>query len=226
MVRQKPQVVNLELVHKVLDASTANPRLKLCILLTLNCGFGASEIGKLRKDEYNPATGRIFHKRCKTEKSDRVPTVCYKLWTETKELLEQEIANRKKYPKCSESADYLLVNSNGMPLWSESIDKGKSDNITCAFKRLIAKLRGNDPDFPQITYYQFRRTSASLIYNEPDYKALNGLWLGHSPKTVADESYNAREDTILDRCLVWLHARIFGAESPSEIEQNVNIENI
>jgi integrase len=160
-VRQKPKTATLETVHKILNA--ANSRLKLCILLTLNCGFGGAEIGRLTKDEYDPKKGRIRHKRRKTEKSDKAPTVCYKLWNETRELLDQEIANRKNYPQRSEAVDYLLVNSNGMPLWNESINTGKNDNINSAFKRLVAKLRKDDPDFPPITYYEFRRTSSTLI---------------------------------------------------------------
>ena len=213
---RKPKVIPLPLVRRILDAVTDNPRLKLFVLLTLNCGFGASEIGKLTKDEYNPKEGRIRHKRCKTEKSDKVPVVCYKLWNETRQLLNQELANRKKYPQHPESADYLLVNSNGKPLWSENIETGKSDNITNAFKRLITKLCKNDPDLAGIAYYQLRRTSATLIYGEPEYRALNGLWLGHAPQSVADVSYNVREDTMLDRCLEWLRDRIFDVEPPSE----------
>ena len=216
VVRQKPKTIPLPLLRRVLDVVTDNPRLKLFILLTLNCGFGASEIGKLRTDEYNPTTGRITHKRCKTEKSDNVPTVGYKLWNETRELLDQELANRKKYPKHHGSAEYLLVNSNGMPLWSESIDKGKSDNITCSFKRLIAKLCKLDSAFAEIAYYQLRRTSSTQISNEPRYRIYSDLWLGHAPQSVADKHYNVPEDTLLDECIAWLHGKIFGAETPPE----------
>jgi integrase len=222
VVRQKPKTVALDAVHKILNA--ASPRLKLCILLTLNCGFGASEIGKLRKDEYDSVSGRIHHKRCKTEKSDRVPTVCYKLWDETKELLDQAIADMAKYPKHSGTADYLLVNSNGMPLWSESIDKGKSDNITSAFKRLIIKLRKNDPDFPHITYYEFRRTSSTLVYNEPKYRIYNGLWLGHAPQTVAEQHYSVAAGTRLDACIDWLRSRFFCTVPALDVLDDVNME--
>jgi len=213
---QKPKVIPLPLVRRILDAVTDNPRLKLFVLLTLNCGFGASEIGKLTKDEYNSKEGRIRHKRCKTAKSANVPTVGYKLWNETRELLDQELANRKKYPKHPESADYLLVNSNGKPLWSENIETGKSDSITSAFKRLIAKLCKNDPAFAEIAYYQLRRTSSSQIANEPKYRIYNGLWLGHAPQSVADRHYNVVEDTLLDECVEWLHGRIFDAEPSLE----------
>lgn len=164
----------------------------------------------------HPSTDRITHKRHKTEKFDNVPTVCYKLWTETKELLEQEIVNRKKYPQHSSFAELLLVNSNGMPLWNDSIDSGKNNNLDSAFKRLIIKLRKNDPDFPKITYYQFRRTSSTLIYNEPQYRIYNDLWLGHAPQTIAEQHYSVAGDTMLDGCIAWLYGQIFGANPPSE----------
>ena len=147
VMREKPKIIPLDLVRRILEAATDNPRLKLFILLTLNCGFGASEIGQLHKDEYDPVSGRIAHRRYKTEKFDSVPVVVYKLWDITKELLDQEIVNRKNYPKHSQFEKLLLVNENGMRLLSDSIDKARSDNITCSFKRLIVKLRKNDPDF-------------------------------------------------------------------------------
>jgi len=136
--------------------------------------------------------------------------VVYKLWDITKELLDQEIANRKNYPKHSSSAKYLLVNINGMPLLSDSVDKARSDNITCSFKRLIAKLRKSDPDFPSVTYYSFRRTVSTLIFNEPEYMGLAWLWLGHAPNTTAQEHYIAPSETVLDQCIEWLHGEIFG----------------
>ena len=209
VVRQTPKVIPLPVVRKILEAATDNPRLKLFVLLTLNCGFGASEIGQLQKDEYDSATGRITHRRYKTEKSDTVPTVVYKLWAETKELLDMEIANRKNYPARPHSAKLLLANENGMPLWSESIDKGKSDNITSSFKRLIEKLRKIDSDFPPISYYRFRKTVSTLIFNSEDFTGLEWLWLGHAPSTMAGQSYNAAANTRLDRCIEWLHGEIF-----------------
>ena len=209
--RQKPTTVALEWVHAILNA--ASPRLKLCILLTLNCGFGASELGQLEKSEYDPKEGRIKHKRCKTKDSPNAPEVCYKLWDCTKELLDQAIVERAQYPPRPMSAKYLLVNTNGKPLWYEYVADGKSkksDNISCDFRRLITKLRESDPSVPSISYYQFRKTSASLIKNEPKYRMLNELWLAHSPRSVADRHYNAIGDTILDECIAWLHGKIFG----------------
>ena len=73
---QTAEVIELEWVHRILEA--AEPRLRLCILWTLNCGFEASEIGQLTKDRYDATTGRITHKRFKTQRFKKVPTVCYK----------------------------------------------------------------------------------------------------------------------------------------------------
>jgi integrase len=221
VMREKPKVIPLDLVHRILEATTDNPRLKLFILLTLNCGFGASEIGQLHKDEYDPATGRIAHRRYKTEKFDSVPVVVYKLWAETKVLLDQEIDNRKNYPKHSQYAKLLLVNENGTPLLRDSIDKARSDNITCSFKRLIARLRKADPEFPSTTYYSFRRTVSTLIFNEPEYMGLAWLWLGHAPNTTAKEHYIAPSKTVLDGCIDWLHGEIFGSKSPSEAQETL-----
>ena len=67
-----------------------------------------------------------------------------------------------------------------------------------------------------ITYYQFRKTSSTLIYNEPQYWIYNELWLGHAPQTVADLHYNVNDDTVLDECIAWLHDYIFGTKTASE----------
>jgi len=222
---ETPETIPLELVRKLLDG--ASPRLKLYILLTLNTGGGASEVGKIMKSEYDPVACRIIRKRSKTKKSANTPVVSYKLWAETKELLDQEIENCKNYPQLPEYADILLVNSNGYPLWREYVgDDGKvknSDSITSAFKRLVIKLRKNDPTFPHIKYYDFRGTGSSLINNEPRYRGLDELWLGHSPQTVRGKHYNAEDITVLDDCLLWLRSEILGLTAKTEAE-NVNIE--
>ena len=208
--RPKPETISLEWVHKILEA--ANPRLKLCILLTLNTGAGAAEIAQIKKEEYNPATGRITRRRSKTRKSPTAPTVCYKLWDITRQLLDHEIANCKKHTHYK-SLDCLLVNQNGKPLWYTTVTDGKPRTTCCiseAFDKVFGKLREIYPDMPPFTYYQFRKTSASLIKNEPKYRILNELWLAHAPRSMGDRHYNADEDTILDDCLAWLHDKIFG----------------
>ena len=95
----------------------------------------------------------------------------------------------------------------------------KSDCITWAFKALVDKLRNDDPEFPRVTYYAFRRTGSSFISNESRFMSLDWIWLGHAPEKMSDKAYNAKEPTILDDCLEWLHGKIFGLIGQSEVEK-------
>jgi len=70
-----------------------------------------------------------------------------------------------------------------------------------------------------VSYYQFRKTSASFIRNEHQFRTYNGLWLGHAPETMGDQAYNAMDDTILDACIAWLHGKIFRALVSLEMEE-------
>ena len=217
-----PETIPLEWVHKLLES--ANPRLKLYILLALNCGFVSSDIGQLTAEKYDPKAGRITYKRKKTEKFRNVPMVHYKLWDKTKALLDDEIAaNKKKYPK---STKHLLMNENGSPLWTEYIDAEgkthKSDNIASAFKRLVAKLRTVNPDMPSISFKQFRKTSSSLIRNDKMHAMYAWLFLGHSPQTTGDKFYNALDNTILDDTTAWLHDKIYDLLPTSVGDQSQN----
>ena len=170
---------------------------------------------RLRKDEYDPTAGRIIRRHSKTQKSPNTPVVSYKLCPETQELLDWEINNYTKHPKYPKFAECLLLNSKGFPLWREYLGNDgqvqKSDSITSAFKRLVVKLGRTNPYMPSISYYAHRRTGSTLIYNEPQFRGLDELWLGHAPKTVRGKHYNADDITILDACLAWLHGRIFGS---------------
>jgi integrase len=180
------------------------------------------------KEEYDATTGRITRKRSKTQKSKNTPTVCYKLWDETKELLDQEIAKSNNYPQKQDAAPFLLVNSKGSRLWYEFMKDGKTaknDTISRNFKRLVAKVCNQYPSMPRIAYYQLRKTSASLISNEPKYRMFNELWLGHAPHSVADRHYNALDDTILDECLAWLHDKYFGLETPSSASEKSEVND-
>ena len=214
----------MQWLHRILDV--ADSRMRLFLLLTLNCGFGAAEIGRLAKGEYDPIEGRIRHKRRKTGDSPNVPTVCYKLWPETKAFLDQEIEKCKDSPRHPACADLLLVHRDSGVLWQVYVgDDGKprkSDKITIAFSGLVEKLKKSDPEFPHITYYQFRRTSSTLISNDHQYRTYYTLWLGHSPQTMGDRHYNAADDTVLDACIAWLHRKIFGGINLLEREECQN----
>src|SRR5262249_1575823 len=65
------------------------PNLKLYALLGLNCGFTNMDIANISRGAVDFQKGRLVHKRIKTHEQSNVPTVEYKLWPETLELLRK-----------------------------------------------------------------------------------------------------------------------------------------
>ena len=179
-------------IHSLLK--TASDRTRLYILLMLNCGMTQKDVSDLKVDEVDWEMGRINRKRSKTSNHDTVPTVNYLLWPETFHLLQQE--------RSSESADRLLLNSNGSPLCAESIDEDdkyqKTDNIKNAFDRLRKKVNIKKP------LKSLKKTSASLLRGDERFQGLDGLFLGHAPQSMSDKHYTLAPTKLLDRAITWL----------------------
>ena len=122
--------------------STKN-QMRLQILLMLNCGYRASDIATIRVGEIRE--GRIIRKRHKTKKEKDTPTVNYKLWKETKELLE-------KWAVGKEDSDIALRTRSG-GLWAYSDleelgegqlpDTNQTDSIATNYNRIIRDGLGN-----------------------------------------------------------------------------------
>jgi hypothetical protein len=133
----------------------------------LNAGMYPADIARLEHHQIKP--GRIIRKRSKTEGWSNVPIVSYKLWADTATLLEQERSSDKRY---------ALTNENGGQLRRILIgDDGKMTkicNITSAFKRASKRLG--------LTFAMshLRKTSANLLFNNPEFRHLHQLFLGHS----------------------------------------------
>ncbi len=190
-------------IKKILNDPTVSERTKLYLYLCLNTGAYACDISDLEVDQIDLKTGRITRKRSKTRKDPNVPTVSYKLWPQTLRLL-------KKY--CQPSGRALL-NEDGQHLQRKWIkpDTGKPTkvcNITCAFRRAVLKLKltGN--------LSQLRKTSATLIFNHPQFTGLSPLFLGHAPRTLAEIRYTPRDLTALDAALDYL-AEVYGLKEKS-----------
>ena len=117
----------------------------------------------------------------------------YKLWEVTDRLLRKHMET---------SGDWLLLNLNGGQLcrsWIGNDGKAKHvDNIALKYKRLVKK----DDDRP--TLKQLRKTSSNLLFNDKRFKNLHTLFLGHSPRTVAETNYVEPNDDTLDEAIAWL----------------------
>jgi integrase len=171
---------------------TAEGRVRLYLLLMLNCGFGQTDIATLRHDEVDWKKGRIQRKRSKTKKHDRVPEVNYPLWSETFQLLRHYRSNHETL---------ALVNKDSRPLRYEQIVDGKnkvSDAIKSAYWRLQRRTKTSYP------LKLFRKTSSSMIASHDFHAKYVQHFLGHAPATVADKHYVVPSQEQFDKAIRWL----------------------
>lgn len=87
----------------------ADGQLKLHLLLMANCGFYQSDITELKHTEVDWKAGIITRQRSKTDGREETPTVRWKLWPITFELLKK---NRSAHP------ELVLLTNRGKP-WVE-----------------------------------------------------------------------------------------------------------
>ena len=117
-----------------------------------------------------------------------------KLLTHSVALLQQE--------RSSPESERVLLNERGGPLWSEELSKDgkykKNDNVRTAFDRLRRKLKIVKP------LKSLKKTSASLIRGNKEYKGLEDLFLGHAPQSMSDRHYAKPPQELLGEAIEWL----------------------
>ena len=196
-----PVIFDDKEIRQLLDESRG--RTKLFILLMLNCGMTQKDVADLRKSQIDFGAGRIIRKRSKTGMFDAVPTVNYLLWPETLKLLKEFVDHGE--------GELAMLNSNGTPLWSESLSNGKyhkSDNIKNAFDRLRKKLGITKP--PK----SLKKTSSSKIRDNERFNGLEDLFLGHAPQKMSDKHYASALQTLFDKAICWLAGQ-YGLTAPT-----------
>jgi integrase len=185
-------------VRKVLLALPA--RLRLYMLLGLNCGMNAADVGQLRKDQVDFAGGRLVRRRVKIGDRANVPTVDYPLWAETARLLRECL---------SEDPTLALTAMNGAPLWESRQEGDKTpqkDLINQQWKR--AKV--------SIPFKACRSISATMLDRHENYGRFAEYFLGHTPKTVAEEHYQHRSTETFDKAMGWLRTQLLGEGDGAE----------
>lgn len=172
---------------------SAPGQLRLHLLLMANAGMTQIDISDLNPAEVDWERGRIRRKRSKTDDHPNVPVVEYLLWPETFELL-------KKYGH--RSGDRALLTSSGLP-WVRDVLKpdgkrSKVDNIKSNFAH-IKRRKGL-----KFSMKILRKTSASLLESESEFARYATLFLGHSPRSIAERHYVAPSQENFDRAIKWL----------------------
>jgi integrase len=172
-------------------------RLKCYAFLALNTGMTNVDVGKLRHDMVDLGAGTLTRCRVKTEGRGS-PTVTYRLWPETRELLRQF---RSSHPV------YFLTSKAGTPLY-ESRQVGED----VRHKDLVSKhWRGKDGRAKRgLDFKAFRSIGATELESHRDYGRCAVLYLAHSPKSIKDRHYAAPAQELFDEALTWLRGQILG----------------
>lgn len=177
----------------------ADDRMRLNLLLMLNCGMTQKDVSDLRIDQCDLVVGRISRVRSKMI-HQRGRMVSYKLWDETLELLKKYI--------CQHGV-LALRTATGVP-WVEPKIKNddspvmRGDKMAASFGYLRRKNKfvGEGKSLKI-----FRKTSATRLGNS-EYRDVAELFLGHKEQKVSGVHYIATEKGItdrLDRAVDWLH---------------------
>jgi integrase len=184
----------VEEVRKVY--ATADEKMRLYMLLALNCGMTQIDISQLRPADINWQKATLSRKRGKTQKFESVPFVVYALWPETLSLL-------KKFK--SVDSERLLHAPIGGPLKVEIERDGKiskNDYIGLKIRRLLKKI-----DLPG-QFKMLKKTSGSLLRDHEIYNGLEGLFLDHAPRSTSDKHYAAVPTKLLADALNWLRGQL------------------
>jgi integrase len=171
--------------------SEASPRLRLMLLLMLNCGMTQIDVSDLLDAEVDWTAGRITRKRSKTSDIESTPTVNYKLWPATFALLKQYRSG----------ADRVLVTANGNPLVLKRIVDGKptgSDVVATCFARFKARI-----GFKK-SMKQLRKTASTMLDSHETYARFSTLFLGHAPTSMKDKHYSDPPQNRFDEAVLWL----------------------
>ena len=179
----------------------AEGRVRLYVLLMLNCGMYPKDIATLQQSEVDWKKGRIIRKRTKTrDRSEKVPKVDYPLWKETFTLLKE---HRSDHP------DIVLLNEDGNSLWSEEDRGGKwkrNNAIKCMFFRLVNNTM-KLPKEERKPLKSLRKTGATMLENSA-YGRFTEHYLGEAPATTASRHYAHKNGSEFDKAIKWLGEKL------------------
>jgi len=177
-------------------------RFRLYALLALNCAMNNIDIGELTHSQINWTTSALTRKRVKTGGHDRVPVVRYKLWSETVQLLKQEMTYGSK-------DQLMLLDSAGAPLYVAQFEEDGTayqyDKIKSSWRDHFG--RSGDKEF---TLRDFRYFGADLLEESP-HKRDRESFLGHSPKSVEGIHYK-RTVTDVSAACDYIRKMLFGTD--------------
>ena len=188
-----------EVQHVICEAPG---KLKLALLLMVNCGMTQKDVSDLEDTEVDWRHGTITRKRSKTGDHDAVPTVCYRLWPCTFQLLQQYRSGQ----------DRVLLTESGRPYVRKEMVNGelvKADNIASNYTHLKRRLKFKK------SLKLLRKTAATMLESHPIYGRFTSYFLGHAPQSMKDKHYAAPSQELFDEAVSWLGQQ-FGFDQSSK----------
>ncbi len=158
----------------------ANPTLRACMLLGLNCGFGNTDCAMLPKSAINFETRWVVFPRPKTGVNRRV-----RLWPETLEAIQLSLSSRPE-PVKPEDDGLVFLSRAGKPL----VFFGDSEHGTMTHWNLIATnftylTRTMGVYKPGIGFYSCRRTFETVAGETCDQVVVDAI-MGHLNNSMAE----------------------------------------
>lgn len=164
-------------------------RLRLYALLALNCAMNNVDIANLEHHQIDLDKKTLKRKRIKTKGWVNVPTVTYYLWDETVNLLERFINKKSQFVLTDDTGNslYFAKKENGGAILYDKIGVQWRDHF-----------KGTDDK--KFILKNFRFFGADLLGKHPKHMLYKDVFLGHSPKSVADRNYSSKNFDVISQC--------------------------
>jgi integrase len=156
----------------------ASPLFKAIVLLSVNCGLGPADIGRIQWNNIDMSTGELDMARPKTGAARR----SY-VWKRTRKALERvaKLKHNKAAIKRHGDEAMIFIGRRGLPLYREKeiVKAGQShgvkvaNSISSTFNKLARSLK-----LKGVSHYRLRHTFKTLGKKAGDRDALN-LAMGH-----------------------------------------------
>jgi integrase len=175
-------------------------RIKLMLLLGANCGMTQKDSSDLLDREVDWEAGYIQRRRSKSKQVHTAPSVRYKLWPTTLELLR----------KCRSGGKQVITTNRGTSYVRGVLKGGKAhrgDSFWAYFRHLKERVRKTIPNFNK-TPKGVRKMAATLLEGNKDYARFVGHFLGHAPKDMAHRHYTPSDQPLFDEAVTWLGRQV------------------
>jgi len=181
--------------EQIRTAITASAdRMRLFILLQLNCGMYSADIAALEHDQVDWMHGTVQWTRAKTGKGNGLK---YQLWPETFALLRKLRGNHPTL---------VLTTRTGQPLkiskLNENHHERKTDMIGLAFRRWNESKKLNLPPLKEL-----RKTARNKLENHAEFARYAQAFLQQAARSVDEKWYRKPSQEAFDRALAWLRTQ-------------------